>query len=145
MKCRPPQACAFLHPERTRIMDKEQLRAYLATRRAGWPYEALYHIEDKGNHRFFARIGDDLAGFSWAETSGREARMHLSLKPQYAEYGIGTELLELLMADLRESGFRTVRYETELRYYSVQIYRNLGFEVESRDAERIAFVWRAPF
>ncbi len=121
----------------------------------GWPYEDSYHVENMGGHRFVARIGDELAGLSYAELSeggkadgkaegkadGKSAVMKMNLKSQYAEYGIGTELLELLMEDLQNSGFETVRYEIPRERYAFQIYRNLGFTVESQDEETVRFIW----
>ena len=76
-------------------MNKEDLKQYLATRRAGWPYEDSYRVDNMGGHRFVARIGDELAGLSYAEINGdgKEAVRKMNLKSQYAEYGIGTELL----------------------------------------------------
>lgn len=125
-------------------MDKDKLREYLNTRRQGWPYEDRYHIDRMGEHRFVAKIDDELAGLSYAEIiePGREARMKMNLKRDYAEYGIGTELLETLMDDLKESGYDTIRYEISKEHYAFQIYRNLGFEVESQDTEEIRFVWK---
>ena len=123
---------------------RNDLRDYLNTRRRGWPYEDSYHVERLDGHRFVAMIGDELAGLSYAEVSGdgKDAVMHMNLKGQYAEFGIGTELLNLLMDDLRASGFETIRYEISPDRYSVQIYRNLGFEVESQDEEAVRFIWR---
>ncbi|MBQ6500852.1 MAG: GNAT family N-acetyltransferase [Mogibacterium sp.] len=145
-------------------MKKENLQKYLATRRMGWPYEDSYHVEHVDGHRFVARIGDELAGLSYAELSedskatgkadgkatekaegkadGKSAVMKMNLKSQYAEYGIGTELLELLMEDLQNSGFETIRYEIPRERYAFQIYRNLGFTVESQDEETVRFIWR---
>ncbi len=125
-------------------MDKEKLADYLAVRRLGWPYEDSYHLENMGEHRFVARIDDELAGLSYAEISdnGKEAVMKMNLKSKYAEYGIGTELLELLMEDLRRSGFDTIRYKIPSERYAFQIYRNLGFAVESQDEDEVIFVWR---
>ena len=125
-------------------MDKEKLREYLNTRRLGWPYEGRYHIDRMGDHRYIARIDDELAGLSYAEiiTPGHEARMKMNLKSSYAEYGIGTELLETLMDDLKESGFEIIRYEISKEHYAFQIYRNLGFEVESHDMDEVRFIWR---
>jgi hypothetical protein len=125
-------------------MDKDKLREYLNTRRQGWPYEDRYHIDRMGDHRFVAKIGDELAGLSYAEIiePGREARMKMNLKSSFAEYGIGTELLETLMDDLQGSGFDVIRYEIKREHYAFQIYRNLGFEVESQDMDTVSFVWK---
>ncbi len=124
-------------------MDRNELKKYLDTRRQGWPYEGRYHIDKMGDHRFLAKIDDELAGLSYAEIiePGKEAGMKMNLKSSYAEYGIGTELLETLMDDLKESGFSTIRYEISKEHYAFQIYRNLGLEIESQDPETIRFVW----
>lgn len=138
-------------------MDKDALKEYLNTRRQGWPYEGRYHVYRMGDHRFIARIDDELAGLSYAEitepgpdsdeTAGgearREARMKMNLKSAYAEYGIGTELLEMLMDDLKASGFEIIRYEISRDRYAFQIYKNLGFEVESQDMDTVRFIWTA--
>ena len=125
-------------------MDKEYLKNYLETRRMGWPYEDSYRVERLAGHRFVARIGDELAGLSYAVLSadGTEAVMKMNLKKEYAEYGIGTELLHLLMDDLQGSGCEAIRYEIPPERYAFQIYKNLGFAVESQDEEAVRFVWR---
>lgn len=109
----------------------------------GWPYEDSYHVDHMEGHRFVAKIGDELAGLSYAELSddGKAAVMKMNLKSQYAEYGIGTELLELLMEDLQSSGLETIRYSIPPERYAFQIYRNLGFKVESQDEEAVRFIW----
>ena len=125
-------------------MERDELQKYLAVRRMGWSYEDSYTVGAHGEHCFVAKIGDELAGLAYASSSsdGTEAHMKMNLKSEYAEYGIGTELLELLMADLREAGFERIRYEIPPERYAFQIYRNLGFEVESMDGERVRFIWR---
>lgn len=125
-------------------MEKNGLREYLDTRRRGWPYEDSYHVDRLSGHRFVAKAGDELAGLSYAEISadGREATMKMNLKSRFAEYGIGTELLELLMEDLQGSGFEIIRYEIPPERYAFQIYKNLGFSVESQDEEAVRFLWK---
>jgi len=44
--------------------------------------------------------------------------------------------------DLQNSGFETIRYTIPRERYAFQIYRNLGFTVESQDEETVRFVWR---
>lgn len=110
----------------------------------GWPYEDSYRVEALAGHRFVAKIGDELAGLSYAVVNddANEAFMKMNLKKEYAEYGIGTELLHLLMADFRESGFGVIRYEIPPERYAFQIYKNLGFAVESQDESAVRFIWR---
>lgn len=121
----------------------QELSEFLRTRREGWPYEGRYRLESFGPHKFIAKIDTELAGLAWADvTASGEAMMHMNLKKDYAEYGIGTELLETLMADLQEADFGTIRYEIDSQYYAYQIYHNMGFSVESQDEERVRFIWK---
>ena len=89
-----------------------------------------------------AKIDGNVAGLAWADVADGEAVMRMNLKPDYKEYGIGTELLHKLMDHLIESGCRTVRYSISVEHWAYQIYENLGFEIESRDMETINFVRR---
>lgn len=96
------------------------------------------------NHRFVAYVGNELAGLSYAEINDSEAKMHMNLKGEYAEYGIGTELLYLLMCDLKDSGFKIIRYEIKRDRYAYQIYRNfLGFNVEEENDDIVKLIWKA--
>ena len=125
-------------------MTVEELKAYLDTRRAGWPYGDSYCVEHLTDHRYVAKAGGELAGLSYAEISGDglTARMKMNLKAKYAEFGIGTELLFLLMEDLKSAGFEIIRYEISPERYAFQIYKNLGFSVESQDEEAVRFIWK---
>lgn len=125
-------------------MTAEELKAYLDTRRAGWPYGDSYCVEHLTDHRYVAKAGDELAGLSYAEISGDglTARMKMNLKAKYAEFGIGTELLFLLMEDLKSAGFETIRYEISPEHYAFQIYKNLGFSVENQDEDAVRFIWK---
>lgn len=116
------------------------LETYLSTRRAGWPYEDCYEINPFGEHGFAAKIAGNVACLAWADISGTSAVMHMTLKPEYAEFGIGTELLHVLMDHLVDSGFKTIRYTISVEHWAFQIYYNLGFKIESRDQEHINFV-----
>lgn len=67
------------------MMDKEELESYLNTRRMDWPYGESYRVEHLEGHRFVARIGDQLAGLSYAEMDhdGSEAVMKMNLKSEF--------------------------------------------------------------
>ena len=125
-------------------MTEKELKAYLDTRRAGWPYGDSYYVEHLTDHRYVAKAGCELAGLSYAEISGDglTARMKMNLKAKYAEFGIGTELLFLLMEDLKSAGFETIRYEISPEHYAFQIYKNLGFSVENQDEDAVRFIWK---
>lgn len=125
-------------------MTEKELKAYLDTRRAGWPYGDSYCVEHMTDHRYVAKADGELAGLSYAEISGDglTARMKMNLKAKYAEFGIGTELLFFLMEDLKSAGFEIIRYEISPERYAFQIYKNLGFSVESQDEEAVRFIWK---
>ncbi len=46
------------------------------------------------------------------------------------------------MDDLQTSGFEIIRYEIPRERYAFQIYKNLGFTVESQDEETVKFIWK---
>ncbi len=128
------------------------LQAYLAIRRAGWPYEKCYQLIQFKENGFVAKIDDVIAGFAWADDvtdnkdrcdkDYREVRMKMNLKSEFAEYGIGTELLSMLMKHLQDSGYDRIYYMVKMEHYAYQIYKNLGFEILSRDDEKIEFLWK---
>lgn len=118
----------------------DYLENYLNTRRANWPYEGHYNVKKFGEYGFVAMIDDNVAGMVWADINGKDATMHMTLKPDYKEYGIGTELLHKLMGFLIELGCESIRYTISVEHWAYQIYENLGFEIESRDTETINFV-----
>ena len=64
------------------------------------------------------------------------------LKAKYAEFGIGTELLFLLMEDLKSTGFETIKYGISPEHYAFQIYKNLGFSVENQNEDVVRFIWK---
>lgn len=130
--------------ENNSMSKKFDLEKHTEIRRQNWALKDKYRVEKLSNHRFVASVCDELVGLSYAEINDDEAKMHMNLKNEYAEYGIGTELLYLLMNDLKESGFKIVRYEINRDRYAYQIYRNfLGFDVEEENDETVKFIWRA--
>ncbi|MBQ0004518.1 MAG: GNAT family N-acetyltransferase [Clostridiales bacterium] len=118
------------------------LEDYLKTRRQNWPYEDSYRVVPFGEQGFAARIGDVTAGLCWADVNGDSAVMHMNLKSAYAEFGIGTELLHVLMNHLKDQDIKVIRYTISPEHWAFQIYDNLGFTVESRTAEEINFIWK---
>lgn len=126
------------------MSEKFDLEKYTKNRRQNWSLKDKYRVEKLSNHRFVAYVRDELAGLSYAEINDSEATMHMNIKSEYAEYGIGTELLYLLMGDLKKSGFKIIRYEINRDRYAYQIYRIfLGFDIEEENSETMKFIWRA--
>lgn len=117
------------------------LDEYLKVRRANWPYEGRYHMEQFRENGFIAKIDDKVAGFAWAdELDFKEVRMKMLLKQKYSEFGIGTELLETLTSHLKKSGYIKIWYSISPEYYAYQIYEHLGFKVINRDNNKIDFL-----
>ena len=117
------------------------LEEYLAIRRIGWPYEDSYEVNPFGEHGFVAKVEGNVAGLAWADVIDASAVIHMNLKSQYAEYGIGTELLHILMDHLKNMGILTIRYTISKEHWAYQIYDNLGFRIEKQDMDNIYFIW----
>ena len=119
------------------------LEEYLKTRRANWPYEGRYHIEQFKENGFVAKIDDVVAGFAWADNiASKEARMKMQLKVEFAEYGIGTELLETIVCHLKVNNYQKIYYTISTEHYAYQIYEHLEFKIIGRDEEMIHFLWQ---
>ena len=118
------------------------LENHLKTRRENWPYEGRYRLEQFKESGFVAKVDDEVAGFIWSEDiTPKEVRIKMNLKAKYAEYAIGTELLETLVTQLKTNGYCRIYYTIIPEHYAYQIYRHLGFAVTHQDEERIAFIW----
>ena len=84
----------------------DYLENYLKVRRMNWPYEGRYRVEQFRENGFVAKIDDSLAGLVWVDDIAyKVARMKMNLKPEYAEYGIGTELLEIMVEHLKKQEY----------------------------------------
>lgn len=118
----------------------DYLKDYLKTRRSGWPYDGRYVVRPVGCDGFVAMIDGAVAGLAWADVADAGAVMHMKLNSDYKEYGIGTELLHILMQHLIDAGCSVIRYTISIEHWAYQIYDNLGFKIESRDEEKIHFV-----
>jgi len=118
------------------------LENYLKIRRMNWPYEGRYRVEQFREKGFVAKIDDSLAGLVWADDiTYKEARMKMNLKPEYAEYGIGTELLEMMVDHLKKQEYQKIYYSIKAEHYAYQIYAHLEFKIISMEDEMIHFVW----
>lgn len=120
----------------------DYLENYLKVRRMNWPYEGRYCVEQFRENGFVAKIDDSLAGLVWVDDIAyKEARMKMNLKPEYAEYGIGTELLEIMVEHLKKQEYQKIYYSIKAEHYAYQIYAHLEFKTISAGEEMIHFVW----
>ena len=64
----------------------------------------------------------------------------ISLYKEYRNQGIGTELLERMIALLRDDGYSQVSLSVQKANYAVGMYRKAGFEVLQENDEELIMV-----
>ena len=81
----------------------------------------------------WARVMDD-----YGHVDGETPSLAISLYQAYRGRGIGTALLEAMLAQLRERGVQRVSLSVQKENYAVKMYRRAGFRtVEERGGEYI--------
>lgn len=81
----------------------------------------------------WVRIMDD-----YGHTDGETPSFAISLYKEYRGLGIGTELMESMLAILEGRGYRRASLAVQKANYAVKLYQKLGFEiVDERDTEYI--------
>ena len=81
----------------------------------------------------WVRIMDD-----YGHIDGETPSFAISLYKEYRGLGIGTELMERMLAILEERKYRQASLAVQKANYAVKLYQKLGFEiVDERDTEYI--------
>ena len=81
----------------------------------------------------WVRIMDD-----YGHIDGETPSFAISLYKEYRGLGIGTELMERMLAILERRGYRRASLAVQKANYAVKLYQKLGFEiVDERDTEYI--------
>ena len=66
----------------------------------------------------------------------------VSLYPEYRGHGIGTALMQTMLAELRQAGYRQASLSVQKENYAVRMYKKLGFRVvDENDSEYLMAYW----
>jgi len=89
-----------------------------------------------------ATAGGEVVGACWVRTTDAYGHIDsatptfsISLYSHYRNHGIGTALMQRLLADLRESGYARASLSVSRDNPAVRLYERLGFVVVGGDAD----------
>lgn len=64
----------------------------------------------------------------------------ISLYKEYRGYGIGTELMERMLSELKDRGYEKTSLAVQKANYAVKMYRKVGFEIVDENEEEYIMV-----
>jgi acetyltransferase, GNAT family len=116
------------------------------------PRDIIYHpelymyIDDFGNkpadHAVVAEIDGHIIGSAWARimndyghVDDNTPSLSISLYGPYRGKGIGTQLWDKLLTNLREAGFQQVSLSVQKNNFAQKLYRRSGFYVVKENEE----------
>ena len=113
------------------IVDDESLQVY--TRNFGkLPDDRCLVAESNGRvvGAIWSRIMND-----YGHIDDHTPSIAISLYKEFRNQGIGTALLQQMLALLKADGYKTVSLSVQKANYAIRMYRKAGFQVISDDAE----------
>ncbi len=67
----------------------------------------------------------------------------ISLYKEYRGYGMGTELMKRMLAELQIRGYKKASLAVQKENYAVRMYKKVGFEIIDENDEEYIMMWRA--
>ena len=120
------------------FMSADDLESAHALFRAEWP-----NLFGPRGRLYLATVGGEPAGVGALKPVSAETGelKRMFVRPRYRRTGIGRRILERLVDDARELGYRELRLETMTYMQEAhELYRSMGFvEMDSFDAEGATF------
>ncbi len=118
------------------ILEKPELRVYTDGFGAREADNCL--VADRGGKAVGAvwtRIMDD-----YGHVDDETPSFAISLLPEYRGRGIGTRLMEEMLALLKSEGFARASLAVQKANYALRMYRNVGFQIVGENAEEYIMV-----
>ena len=109
------------------------------------------YVSDFGKEKddicFVAEVEGNLIGAVWVRIMNDYGHIDnltpslaISLYKQYRGYGIGTEMMKIMLDELKQGGYKRVSLSVQNANYAAKMYRNLGFEIIDEKDEEITMV-----
>lgn len=111
--------------------------------------ELQVYISEFGNKKddicFVAEIDFHIIGAVWVRDMNDYGHIDsgvpsfaISLYKEYRGYGIGTELMKKMLAELKLRGYKKASLAVQKKNYAVKMYKKLGFKIiDENDEEYI--------
>lgn len=78
----------------------------------------------------------------YGHIDGKTPSFAISLYKEYRSLGIGTNLMERMLSELKENGYKQASLAVQKANYAVKMYQKLGFEVFDENEEEYIMVNR---
>ncbi|MDO4712052.1 MAG: GNAT family N-acetyltransferase [Peptostreptococcaceae bacterium] len=105
--------------------------------------------QEKDDHCLVAEADDRIVGAVWVRVMDDHGHvddetpsLSISLLKEYRNRGIGTELMERMLAELREQGYAKVSLSVQKINHAAKMYQKLGFEILEERADDLLMICR---
>lgn len=102
-----------------------------------------------GDFALAAEIEGKIVGAVWARIindyghiDSQTPSLAISLYPEYRGYGIGTTMMEEILALLKSHGYSRVSLSVQKANYAAQMYRKIGFKIAEEKDEDLIMLWQ---
>lgn len=113
--------------------------------------ELQVYVDDFGNRAgdicFVAEFNGSLIGAVWARMmddyghiDDKTPSLAISLLKAYRNYGIGTELMKKMLAELKACGYKQSSLAVQKQNYAVKMYKKVGFQIVDENEEEYIMV-----
>ncbi len=131
-----------VEPPPREIIERPELRLY---------YENFGATEaTEADYCFVAEEDGNVIGAAWTRIMNDYGHIDrdtpsfaISLKKDYRGRGIGTRLMESMLALLKEQGYRKASLAVQKANYAVKLYEKVGFRTVAENDEEFIMVWEA--
>lgn len=113
--------------------------------------ELQVYVDDFGNRTgdicFVAEADESVFGAVWVRmmddyghVDDETPSFAISLLKEYRNYGIGTELMKKMLAELKACGYKQASLSVQKQNYAVKMYQKLGFQIDDENEEEYIMV-----
>ena len=115
--------------------------------------ELQVYVKDFGSQKsdicFVAEVGKQIVGAVWVRIMDDYGHIEdnvpsfaISLYKEYRGLGIGTAMMERMLAELKSRGYEKASLAVQKANYAVKMYQNTGFEMVDENEEEFLMVCR---
>jgi len=149
-----------LRQNEVKVLDKFLYEAIFIPKGAAAPPkdiinqpELQVYVKDfgmqKGDICFVAEANEEIVGAVWVRimndyghVDNETPSFAISLLKEYRNFGIGTELMKRMLAELKSQGYQQASLAVQKMNYAVRMYKKVGFEIVDENDEEYIMVCR---
>lgn len=113
--------------------------------------ELQVYVENFGNKNgdicYIAEAENKIVGAVWVRimddyghVDNETPSFAIALLREYRNYGIGTELMQTMLKELRKQGYKKASLAVQKMNYAVRMYKKVGFEIVDENEEEYIMI-----